>query len=288
MRRVIKSIYNFVPFKKQFYSLLRPLNIPKSIYQHLHFKDTFNVKFDIYKFEIEHHGYQIENELFWSGLTEGWEKISMRLWIELCKDSNTIIDIGANTGVYSLVAKAVNPNASVCGFEPVERVFRKFKKNCELNNFDIKCFDYALSNYDGEAVIYDTPSEHVYSVTVNQNISQSKDVIETKIKTKRLSSFIEESKMGKIDLMKIDVETHEPEVLEGMGVYLNQYQPTLLIEILNDEVGGKVQSMIGHLDYLYFNIDEINAPKRVSKIEKSAYYNYLICKKDVAEKLNLV
>jgi FkbM family methyltransferase len=288
MKNFLKSIYNLIPFKKQLFLLLRPFSIPKSIYQHLYFKAVFKVKFKDRQFLIEHFGYQIENELFWSGLTNGWEKISMRLWIELCSDSKTIIDVGANTGIYSLVAKAANPDSKVYGFEPVKRVFEKYQKNCDLNHFDVKCLDYALSNFDGEAVIYDSPSEHVYSVTVNKNTAPHVEKIETKIQTKKLSTFIKEFNIKNIDLIKIDVETHEPEVLEGMEEYLKAFQPTLLIEILNDEIGERVQEIIRDIDYLYFNIDEVNIPKRVDKIIKSDYYNYLICKKEVAVKLNLL
>lgn len=288
MKKLLKKIYNIIPFKKELFSLIRPIKLPKSIYSHLHFKDKFKVKFDNYHFLIEHHGYQIENELFWNGLTNGWEKISMRLWIDLCKNSSTIIDIGANTGIYSLVAKAINPSAAVYGFEPVKRVNEKFIKNCALNNFDISCLAYAISNYNGEAVIYDTNADHIYSVTVNKNMAVGIETFETKIKTKKLSSFIEEMNIENIDLIKIDVETHEPEVLEGMEDYLNKFQPTMLIEILNDEVGKKVQDLIKGIDYIYFNIDEVNKPNRVDTIKKSDYYNYLICKKEIAKKLNLI
>lgn len=43
--------------------------------------------------------------------------------------------------------------------------------------------------------------------------------------------------------MKIDVETHEPEVLEGVGEYLKKFRPSLLIEILDDEITAKVQNI---------------------------------------------
>ena len=288
MKKAFKAIYNSIPGKKYLFRILRVFPVPHSLYQHLYFKDVFKVKFNNHQFLIEHFGFQIENEIFWSGLTNGWEKISMQLWIELCKDADTVIDIGANTGVYSLVAKTINPNAAVYGFEPVKRVMEKFQKNCALNHFDITCMEYAASNFDGEAVIFDSIAEHVYSVTVNKNTAPNTETIETKIKTKKLSTFINENKITKIDLIKIDVETHEPEVLQGMEEYLEKFQPTLLIEILNDEIGENVQSLIKSIDYLYFNIDEVGTPKKVDMIEKSAYYNYLICKKEVAHKLNLI
>lgn len=289
MKSFLKKIYSILPFKKQFFLLIKPLGIPHSIYQHLHFKDTFTIKLNGKSFLMKHYGFQLENDIFWSGITNGWEKISIGLWIELCKESNVIIDVGANTGVYSLIAKTINYNSSVYGFEPVKRVFEKYQQNCELNTLDIKCSEIALSNYDGEAVIFDTPTEHTYSVTVNKNTTAiGSDTVETKIKTKKLSTFIKENNLLNIDLIKIDVETHEAEVLEGMEDYLQKFKPTLLIEILNEEVGNKVQSIIEGIDYLYFNIDEINTPKKVDKLKKSDFYNYLICKKEIAQKLNLI
>jgi ribosomal protein L11 methylase PrmA len=99
------------------------------------------------------------------GIKDGWEKVSTGLWIKLCRESEVIIDIGANTGVYSLIAKTVNPGAKVFAFEPVERVFEKLQGNCRLNNYDIGCFKKAVSNYSGKAKIYDTAGEHIYSVT---------------------------------------------------------------------------------------------------------------------------
>lgn len=291
MKKFLKNIYHIIPFKKQAFLALRQIWKPKNyIYKHLHFKGVISVPInDNYSFKVNHYGYQVENDIFWEGLTGGWEKISLKLWIELSKNSNTILDIGANTGIYSLVAKTINPHASVHGFEPVERVFKKYKRNCELNNYDINCLEVALSNFDGEGVIYDTNSEHTYSVTVNKDTTSDKTIaIETKILTKKLSTFILDNNIKKIDLMKIDVETHEPEVLEGMGEFLKQFQPTMLIEILNDAIGKKVQLLIKDIDYLFFNIDEINKPQRVLEITKSGHYNYLICKEDIAKELNLI
>lgn len=288
MKNSLKKIIHVIPFKKQLFSCLRILHLPESIFRHLHFKGVIDVHFDKYQFKINHYGYQLENELFWRGLTNGWEKISMQLWIELSKKSTVVLDIGANTGIYSLVSKSINKKAEVFAFEPVHRVYNKLNANNELNQFDIKTFEIALSNNDGDAIIYDSPTEHVYSVAVNKNIAEIENAIETKISTKKLSSFIKEQNITHIDLIKLDVETHEPEVLEGMGEYLQMYKPTWLIEILNDEVGKKVQELIKDVDYLYFNIDEIGKPIQVTEIKKSNFYNYLICSPDIAKQLKLI
>ncbi|MGZ6520119.1 MAG: FkbM family methyltransferase, partial [Bacteroidia bacterium] len=151
--------------------MLKTLKFPENIYRHLYFEDVFTVKSESYKFLITHYGFQLENEIFWKGLTNGWEKVSMKLWIELSKKSAVILDIGANTGIYSLVSKTVNPTAEVFAFEPVERIYNKLEKNNKLNNYDIHCFELALSDKNGEAIIYDPLTPHVYSVAVNKNIS---------------------------------------------------------------------------------------------------------------------
>lgn len=290
MKRLFKDIYNNLPFKREFFYVIRAVWKPKeSVFRHLKFKGVFSVPVGkAGKFKIKHYGYQVENEIFWKGLTNGWEKESIKLWIKLCEKAGTIIDIGANTGVYSLIAKTVSPLSKVYAFEPVARVFDKLKENIELNHFDIIAIDAAVSDSDGTAIFYDIPAEHVYSVTINKNLnSPDTKTIETKVQTITLNSFIRNNGIKKIDLMKIDVETHEPEVLEGFSDYLMEFRPALLIEILNDEVGNRVNDLVRNAGYLYFNIDENGAVRRVDKILKSDYYNYLLCDSKTASILGL-
>jgi FkbM family methyltransferase len=293
MKNILKLIYDHLPFKKQVFLCIRAVfSLPSSLYQHLHFKGIFRVKInEQQEFVMYHHGYLVENEVFWKGLYENeWESVSLKYWTELSKDSKCIIDVGANTGIYSLVARTVNPSASVIAFEPVKKVYEMLLKNKQLNNFNILCVEKALSDFNGQAIIYDDPNrDHTYSVTVNKNLTpENKNVSETKIEAIRLDSFIEQHQLPKIDLMKIDVETHEPEMLAGFGVYLENFQPAMLIEILNDEVALKIEHLIKNIPYLYFNINERTGAKQVGSLTKSDNYNFLLCSKETAVKLGLI
>ncbi|MBI1770373.1 MAG: FkbM family methyltransferase [Bacteroidetes bacterium] len=291
MRTFVKKLYRFIPLKKEFYTLLKTIWKPQErIYKHLHFVGVIKVKVDEgSSFKIKHYGFQIENEIFWAGLTNGWEKESMKLWIKLCKRSKTILDIGANTGVYSLVAKTINPGAAVYAFEPVTRVFNKLKDNISLNDFDIVPIKKAVSNADGVAVIYDTLTEHIYSVTVNKNLASSEvTVYEEEIETIKLDTFVSETGIQNIDLIKVDVETHEPEVLDGFLNNLFKFKPTFLIEILNNEVGKRVNTIMQKTDYLYFNIDENGGLRQVEEITQSDYYNYLLCSAEIAREIGFI
>lgn len=292
MKQQLKNIYRKLPFKKTIFKLVRTFVRPnENVYRHLHFQGDFSVQIDdSHSFRMTHYGFELENSLFWVGLKKGWEKKSLSLWIELSKNADVIFDVGANTGVYSLIAKSLNPGARVFAFEPIVRVYEKLVLNNSLNAYDIACFECGISNTNGTATVYDTPTEHIYSVTVNKNLNApSAEVIPTEIEIKRLDSIIEELGIEKIDLLKIDVETHEPEVLEGLGEYLTKYKPTILIEILSDEIGEKVEAVVKGHDYLYFNIDEkSDSIKKVERITKSDYYNFLLCSQTTAEELNLI
>jgi len=285
MKRALKQIYQLIPFKKDIFSTLKKFWSPKeSVYKHLHFKGVITVPIDKSKsFKMNHYGFKLENDIFWGGLTRGWEKESLRVWLKLCETSDIILDIGANTGVYSLLAKATNPQARVYAFEPVARVFNKLQENIKLNNFDITTMEKAVSNADGTAIIYDTAGDHTYSVTVNKNLNASKtQVVETKIVTITLNSFIKQNNITKIDLIKIDVESHEPEVIEGFSEYIAQFKPSILIEVWNDEIGGKINNLLRGLDYLYFEIDETTGLRQINKIVKGNTDNFLICRREIA------
>src|SRR5260221_2284824 len=291
MKRVFKLIYRIIPFKKQVYLAIRRVWTPReTIYKHLHFNGVFKVKVDDRAgLEITHHGYQIEKEISWKGLTGGWKKTSMAIWIALCKKSDVIFDIGANTGIYSLVAKSIHPEAEVYAFEPVNRVYSKLVDNNRLNGYNIVCHELAASNLDGTALIYDTNDDHILSVTLNKNLHSAETiVIPTEVNTIKLSSIIEKNKMRGIDLIKIDVESHEPEVLEGLEPYLSRDKPALLIEVLTEDIGKQIEEIVDGKNYLYFNIDENGGIRKTDSILKSDYYNYLLCQPAIAYSLGLI
>ena len=289
--KVFKRIYQWLPAKKLIFSGLRLIWKPsRSIYQHLHFTGIFSVPVRGTKrrFQVQHYGYQIENSIFWQGLEGGHEGTTLKLWSILCKNSKTILDIGASTGIFSLVAKTVAPDSKVYAFEPVERVFDKLKVNCDLNQFEVSLIKKAASNFDGLAKIYDLETEHIYSVTVNKDLGPegyTRRIVE--IPTVTLKTFIEEEKLSEIDLIKIDVETHEVEVIQGMAEYLSKMRPTLFIEVLTQEVAEGLRTLFENLGYVFFDIDESGAIQALPQIERSTHYNLLVCQPQVAKDLSL-
>jgi FkbM family methyltransferase len=294
MKSTIKKIYKALPFKKQVFDAVKLVWIPpKRITQHLYFDGFFDVKMDgkdTFKFLA--HCTQIDNELYWFGLYGGWEKFSQKLWVKLCRDAEFIVDIGANDGMYSLAARTVNKNAKIVSAEPLDFVLARLKQNFAANNVtDIDLQELAFSNYTGSAEMFvPVDADYIRSATVNDNLlDRPPEAIRTEsIEVKRFDEFFKESSMKGLDLVKIDVESHEPEVLEGFGDLLGEYKPTLLIEVSYERVPDLLNEILEPHGYLYFNIDEDNGMRQQDKLTLSDSDNFLVCQPEVAKKLELL
>ena len=278
VREVLGQLYDWLPLKQPVLSILKSTRLPYSVYKHLHFTGHFAVMTPRGAFRVVHYGDDIENELFWEGLPGRRERVSMSLWMRLCEKAEVSLDVGANTGVYSLVAAAMNPTARVYGFEPVRSLFERYERNCLLNGFDVRAARIALSNTAGTGVMCGW---------VLQEQTEARVVDGEIVPTNRLDALIEAYGITRIDLVKIDVEGHEPEVLEGMGRFLGELRPTLLVEVLSDVAGGRVEALLEDLGYLYFDVDEVGPPRLVPHIRASSHWNYLICQPATAMELGL-
>ena len=284
MKKILKSTIRSLPNKPLIFKVIRWLHPPSFIYKHLYFKGQFKVKVTSSEFFlINHSEAQLENQLFWDGLFNSWEGTSLKIWVELCRKSKSIFDIGANTGIYSLTAKAVNKNSNVYAFEPVKRVYQKLVENIRINSYSIDTYELGLSNYDGEASIYDTGNEHIYSVTINKNLNPENTLVyESRVKVNRFISWFQKYNIKGMDLVKIDVETHEPEVIEGMISQINSFKPSIFLEVLNDEIADRLNILLDLTGYMVFDICEKKfGLKRIDKIKKSSGYNILLCTPEV-------
>lgn len=282
-------IYNFLPLKKQICLILRNsvFFVKNKLHVDLKFKGKFKVKIPNTdkKFLLNAWESTIENEIFWNGLGKTWEPETINLWINLSQKSKVIFDIGANTGIYSLIAGTLNPNSKIIAFEPSSLIIPKFKRNMIDNNLDVQLIEKGVSNECGTKVFYDVKGDHQSSASLSdQKLKYFEgfkgEINEYKIETVRLDTFI--NKTGIIpDLLKIDVELHEPEVIEGMGELLFKHKPTLIIEVLTDSVAEKLNKLFDKSSYRFYELDKVNKPKLVSNIKPKSCFNYLITTEDI-------
>ena len=197
------SIYKLLPFKKQICQILRNSTffVNHNLHIDLKFKGKFTVKIPKKdkKFILNAWNSTIENEIFWNGLGKTWELETVNLWINLCHKSKVIFDIGANTGIYSLIAGKLNPNAKIIAFEPSSIIIPKLKKNIMDNNLNIELIEKGVSNENGEKTFYDVKDNHQSSASLSdQKLKYFEgfkgEINEYKIETLRLDSYIDKTR----------------------------------------------------------------------------------------------
>jgi hypothetical protein len=81
---------------------------------------------------------------------------------------------------------------------------------------------------------------------------------------------------------------HEPEAIEGLGPYLLEHKPIVLIEILSEEIAEKLNALIDTKEHVIFYLNENNAVEveRFS-IGQIHAWNYIFFHKDLIEKIKL-
>lgn len=288
IRRLIGQVYAQVPLKRPVFEVVRrAVRLPERLTSHLRFQGTFTVKIDsVHRFRLEHWGYMLENDLFWNGFGNGYEGTSLQVWGRLAPHAQVILDVGANTGIYALIARCLNPTATVVALEPVERVFRRLQRNIELNGGNISVENLAASNATGVATIYDFPTDHELCASLDPFMAKiCGGTVEYTVPTKRLDGVLSDAGLRSVDLVKIDVELFEPQVLLGMGAFLSNSKPTLLIEILNERVAREVSDITRDLGYNIFRIVEQQGLVRTSHIEATELKarNYLLAQDGIVK-----
>ena len=284
MRNIARKVYRAIPFKQPMFEVLRRFSLPETIYRHLSFQGVIDVEADDSSFRMRHYGYMIENEVFWSGLFGHWEGSSLRIWVKAARQAQSILDVGANTGLYALAAKAVAPQAAVTAFEPMERIRQKLRANVNLNGFDIVVDGTAVSDRDGDGIMFDTPEEHEISATLEGSASTGRTRNQVPVRLARLDTLVSDGTIPPPDLLKIDVEGHEPAVLRGMEAQLRERRPSLLIEVLGTEAADRVDAIVRPLSYQLFRMDP-DGPRRIDRVLPAPGTNLFLCSAETAARL---
>jgi FkbM family methyltransferase len=134
------------------------------------------------------------------------------LRLVLSTRGGTFIDVGANIGVYTLIASEVG-KVTVVSVEPHPATFAILEENVRLNGRrNVYCVNVALSQHDGELRFTDYKER-----AVNRVVSAGESGgNELRVASRRFDDLCRELSVEP-DFVKIDVEGHECAVLEGLG-----------------------------------------------------------------------
>jgi FkbM family methyltransferase len=227
----------------------------------------------------------ISNEVFWKGWN-GYESDTSPFFYDLAAKSMVVFDVGAHVGYYSILAGLANPASKVYAFEPLPRAVQRFRKNLNENKIDnVELIECAVGECSGEAPYYCLPDTSIgiplSSGLSNMFFEQPGSVrmgIRPRITAKviRLDDFVKERWIERVDLVKIDTESTEPDVLRGMSAILKRDHPDLIFEVLpHPDAGERIGEALRPFDYKYYLLTDHGAEERSHIRSDQLHRNYL-------------
>lgn len=140
-----------------------------------------------------------------------WPKINTYIDFEI-KKNDTIIDVGANIGFFSVYAANLSKNGKVYCFEPNKRNFERLKEHKKINKLkNMILINKAVSNKNGKVKLYiaDFFGGHNTSGLVKSKGYELVDCVS-------LKNIFDQFKIKKCDFLKIDCEGAEYQMLKSL------------------------------------------------------------------------
>lgn len=219
---------------------------------------------------------QIGRALFWKGW-QGWEPETVRAFSDYAKRADTIMDIGANSGLFTLLAATVNPSARIVSFEPVPHIYERFVYNLKINGYENRCQarQEAVSNFTGHAKLQIPLADAPLSSSLLSDGFRGYHDYEIEVPVVTVDSIWPQN--FKLDLAKIDAEGIDDKVLEGMQRILVESHPTIFIECLHDGPYEAIEGILSRFGYRFFHLRQegLVPTNRIIPDATGTYRNYL-------------
>lgn len=166
----------------------------------------------------------------------GFEVRTLRQYKRLINEGDVVLDIGANIGSHTLpLAKLVGLTGKVYAFEPTAYAFEKQHKNIALNPLlisRISSHQIMLTSTDSDSL-----PEAIYSSWPLESADDLHGVHHGRLMgtkgcmTSSLDTFVIDTNIERIDVIKLDVDGNECDVLAGANNVLIKWKPKIMLEL---------------------------------------------------------
>lgn len=196
----------------------------------------------------------IKNELR-SG--KPWDPHLLPVLQKHIKPGSTVLDVGAHIGTMSIpMSRWVGPEGRVYSFEPQKKIYRELVKNLEINRItNVVPLRFAAGDRSAIIEMGRSPKRNEGHTSIGHGGDRAE--------LRTLDSF----GFRNLSLVKIDVESHENEVIDGARETLLAQHPVVLLEIMggfdHDKAGAKlrkqIDTTIAKLEELGYEVSRIQS-----------------------------
>ncbi|AFS80001.1 FkbM family methyltransferase [Candidatus Nitrosopumilus koreensis AR1] len=163
-------------------------------------------------------------------------------------ENQHIIDIGANIGTFSVYIGKKYPSAKIFCYEPDEKNYDKLLKNIQINSIkNTVTYQKAVGKKNGISTLFS--DEYGKFGTVGSSTNK-KGPKEKKVESITLQKILEENKIEKCNLLKLDCEGAEYEILMNNEQIFNKIE-LISLEYHNDNIhnGNELKKFLENIEY---------------------------------------
>jgi FkbM family methyltransferase len=207
------------------------------------------------------------------------------------KPGMTVLDIGANVGLYSVVSgHAVGPSGKVIALEPDPESFHYLQESIRENGLqNIQPAQLAASDQEGMSRLYTSSSNRGDSRLYNNELSDGS----VDIHTVRLDDFLPTVGVRELDFVKIDVQGFEGHALAGMEETIRRSPHLVMMSEFWPEglrrAGSNPNELLTLLEQWGLKLSELHANGETRPLlDKNAFidrlqgrkYTNVVCRKE--------
>lgn len=211
-------------------------------------------------FTINHYGFIAKvlfSEQHLVGTNQAFETKTLGRFAELVKPNHTVLDIGANIGMFSMLgSRLVGAGGRVIAFEPSRPTFEALNKNLAANSCtNVTTAQLALGDTEGVIFLGDVENDAMNFIDKNKKSGEE-------VPLRMLDNYLKDKGIAKVDFIKIDIEGAEMLCFKGATEMLKNHRPTIIMECNETwckRFGYSVFDLLQFLsqfDYRFENYDE--------------------------------
>jgi FkbM family methyltransferase len=188
-----------------------------------------------------------------------WYDLSTQLLIsDLLEAGNTVVDVGANRGMFALAAsRLVGDAGKVICFEPNPNCFSVLDREIASNAISNIVVNKVGLGSREEELLLSVPGINSGEGTFGRSAYGEDAIYQVRAQVKRGDQILAEERPS---LIKIDVEGFECNVLAGLSETINKHHPMILTEVVSAHLNRcgasvkKLKALMESLNYRGFLI----------------------------------